>query len=1034
MLGGRFRFADRHFPGISPSPRLARLLAKKFSPIKIIPMAGKKQVRKWDQVVRRTAEPERARHYAQILIEKGAGEAFGSFSEEQARVLGQVFSGSRAMSELLVAHPEWLNVLEIESLRFGRQAQGLRREVNSWADELLGARDYAGVLGRLREFKQREMLRITARDLGRLGSLSQITREISDLADVCLETVFRACLQQLNERFGLPYTEEITGDWEPATFCILGMGKLGGQELNYSSDIDVLFVYSGEGDVFREPRLALQTGSKPRATLANHQFFSRLSESIIAEVSRLTAEGTLFRIDLRLRPEGKSGPLARSLASYENYYAQWGQTWERMMLIKARPVAGDKGLGAEFLEMVQPFRHPRAISEEMPREVAEMKQRIEKEVVRSGEIERNVKLGRGGIREIEFVAQTFQVLHAGRAPFLQIPQTLAALAKLADYHLIERADALKLEKAYVFLRDVEHRLQMEDNQQTHTIPLDKDFQRRLAALMDFKNLDEFERALVQHRNNVRAVYDSVINADGVREEDALPKDVAQHAAEWQEILRSHRFRDCVKGWQLVKEFVHGPGYSHVSARTSELAVQLIGRVLSMCGDRQRSGQSTAQEEPGTSSPRLLPELLSDPDRVMARLDSYVANYGARALLYETWVSNAPVFKLLLLLLDRSEFLAELAIRSPDLIDEIEQSGRLRRKRNTDQILQDLRKGGQDEDQRRWLRRYFHAEQMRIGLRDILDLARAEETQAEITALADAYLIYGLEVVMRRNKIKEAPFAIFALGKLGGEELIYASDLDIIFVAADKTAHLPKLQKYATELMDLLSARTENGSTFATDARLRPDGEKGLIANTLKAYEEYYTRRAGLWELQALSRWRFVTGDKSVEGQFSKLVSRLTNFSAGNPGVSGWSADWKERINDMRMRIEKERTPVGKNDLAIKTGTGGLMDAEFLAQALCLAHGWHEPNTLRALERARREGVLSRQSAEIAVERYRWLMSVERILRRWSFEPESVLPDDPAPLYRVSVRCGFAAPLEFLEAVARARREMREAYLAYFRAG
>ncbi len=241
---------------------------------------------------------------------------------------------------------------------------------------------------------------------------------------------WQICRAQLTDRCGAPYHEEAPGRWALTAGCVLGLGKLGGQELNYSSDVDVIFIYSEEGSVFKGPP---GQGKAPRALLSNHQFFNRLAEALIAEVSRLTAEGALYRIDLRLRPEGDAGPLSRSLGSYENYYAQWGQTWERMMLIKARVVAGDGVLGAEFLDMVQPFRYPRSISEGVLREVAAVKDRIESEVVKAGELERNVKLGRGGIREIEFIAQSQQVLHAGRQPFLQGRQTVPCLAKLAQY-------------------------------------------------------------------------------------------------------------------------------------------------------------------------------------------------------------------------------------------------------------------------------------------------------------------------------------------------------------------------------------------------------------------------------------------------------------------------------------------------------------------------------------------------------------------------------------------------------------------------
>jgi glutamate-ammonia-ligase adenylyltransferase len=343
--------------------------------------------------------------------------------------------------------------------------------------------------------------------------------------------------------------------------------------------------------------------------------------------------------------------------------------------------------------------------------------------------------------------------------------------------------------------------------------------------------------------------------------------------------------------------------------------------------------------------------------------------------------------------------------------------------------------------------------MRLGLRDILGLADFEQNLAELSALADACLQYALEVVMRKNKIRTPPFVVIGLGKLGGCEIDYGSDLDIVFVTDAKAKELPKLQRLAVEVKELLSRRTEQGMMFHTDARLRPDGEKGLLVNTLAAYEEYYRQRAQLWEIQALTRTRSVAGNFALGEKFQKLAATLTNFSKVGQASSlspsqrkrekrdrlearptlpaCFTPDWKRQIHQMRLRIEKERTPHGQDDLAIKTGKGGLMDAEFIAQALCLENGWPEANTLRALERAREAGVLP--DAEKLLENYRHLRRVEGILRRWSYEGETVLPDDSAPYYRVSVRCGFATPEEFRKALAKWRKAIREVYKKVFNA-
>jgi glutamate-ammonia-ligase adenylyltransferase len=969
------------------------------------------------KAIKSSADPVRAGNFFAMLAGTGAGPELEKISAEQAGILAALFSGSQALGNLLAANPDWFAGMEPGRLKYPRREQGVRAEAKGFLEPLLAARDYTGALNQLRHFKQREMLRIAARDLARLGNVSEITREISDVADVCLNGVWQICRQQFVERYGEPWHQDADGRWQRTEFCILGMGKLGGQELNYSSDVDLLFVYSDEGQVFKEPPAK---GRTARSILASHQFFNRLAGAFIAEVSRVTPHGMLYRIDLRLRPEGDTSPLCRSLPGYENYYAQWGQTWERMMLIKARGVAGSAGLAAEFLEMIQPFRFPRTIAGGALHEIGAMKDRIEKEVVRSGELDRNVKLGRGGIREIEFIVQSQQLLHAGRQPFLQGAQTLPVLEKLVQYKLLSADEGKALGEAYCFLRDVEHRLQMEDNLQTHTIPANPFAQERLARLMGFGGVRAFEAARQGHTDRVRAIFDRLLKPEQAQPvATPFPREFEGAEDEWKQLLAGHSFQDVDKAFLVLREFVQGPGYIHVSARTIELAQKLLPKLFALCPKRPAQ----------TQIPNLPSQILSDPDRVVTRLDSFIAAYGARATLFELWNSNPAIFELLVLLFDRSEFLAELAIRTPDMVDELVTSGRLRQRKSAVETLEDLRHGLEDEDQKLWLRRYHQTELMRIGLRDILGLADFEQYLTELSALADACLQYALEAVMRKHGIKKPPFVIIGLGKLGGAEIDYGSDLDIVFVADSKAGDLQKQQRMAIELMELVSARTETGLVFHTDARLRPDGEKGLLVNTLAAYEEYYRHRAQLWEIQSLTRTRPVAGELKLGGRFQQLAAVLTNFKQPGHPLAAFLPDWKQTIHQMRMRIEKERTPAGKDVLAIKTGKGGLMDAEFVAQALCLENGWQEANTLRALERGREAGVLP--DADKLIENYRRLRRVEGILRRWSYEGETILPDDPAPYYRVSVRCGFATPEEFRKAMADCRRAIREVYTAVF---
>jgi [glutamine synthetase] adenylyltransferase / [glutamine synthetase]-adenylyl-L-tyrosine phosphorylase len=396
-----------------------------------------------------------------------------------------------------------------------------------------------------------------------------------------------------------------------------------------------------------------------------------------------------------------------------------------------------------------------------------------------------------------------------------------------------------------------------------------------------------------------------------------------------------------------------------------------------------------------------------------------------------------------------------------MVEELMLSGHLRRRKTAVEILRELELGREDPDQKIWLRKYHKSEFMRIGLRHILGMADCEQNLEELSALADACLQYALQVVMRRRRLKAAPLVIVGLGKLGGCEIDYGSDLDILFVAPSDQRSLDRVQPLAVEVIDLLTSPTDLGVAFRVDARLRPDGEKGLLVNTLGAYEDYYRRRARLWEIQSLTRPRPVAGDMELGSAFMRLVATLTNFSSANveaglavlperdavprrarnrrcvphqptpTGLSCYQPDWKAQVHQMRMRIEKERTPPGKDTLAFKTGSGGLIDAEFIAQAICLGQGWQEANTLKALERAAATGLLGAEDSAQLLPNYRQLRRMEAILRRWSYEGEAILPDDPAPMYRVAVRCGWRNAQEFTHALAGWRAAIRQVYNRFF---
>ncbi|HET9419015.1 MAG TPA: putative nucleotidyltransferase substrate binding domain-containing protein, partial [Chthoniobacterales bacterium] len=423
----------------------------------------------------------------------------------------------------------------------------------------------------LRQWKAREMVRIALREVANAAALEETTAELSQLAEICIRCVYEHCNAKLRRRHGSPQAE----------FAILALGKLGGRELNHSSDVDLLFVYSADGE--------LVPGR------SYHEFFNELAEQILETFSRPHPEGPLLRVDVRLRPEGPAGPLARSVDSMEHYYGGFGETWERLALIKARHVAGSREVGYDFLRQLQTFIYPKSATPDLLEEIAGIKHRIERDVVGERKLGRNVKLGRGGIREIEFIVQTLQFVHGARHTFLQEPNTLKALRALAQLELLPRSEIFDLDRAYRFLRRVEHRLQIEAEEQTHTIPADPERLRRLARSLEFESADKFQTALEREMTAVRCLFRKVIaEAPGSQETGALNLDI---------------FSERAAAERAMADLMHGAGAAHTSKRRRQSARRL--------------------------QPVLLGQLAktADRDAALTKFVRFVEAHGMRSLLF-----------------------------------------------------------------------------------------------------------------------------------------------------------------------------------------------------------------------------------------------------------------------------------------------------------------------------------------------------------------------------------------------------------------
>ncbi|MFL6583557.1 MAG: bifunctional [glutamate--ammonia ligase]-adenylyl-L-tyrosine phosphorylase/[glutamate--ammonia-ligase] adenylyltransferase [Chthoniobacterales bacterium] len=796
----------------------------------------------------------------------------------------------------------------------------------------------------LRLWKGREMTRIALREIAGAARLSQTMAELSQLAEVCVGEVYRHWDHELRQRRGSP----------SADFAILGLGKLGGRELNHSSDIDVVFLYSEEGQL--------------ASTLTYHQWFNVLAEKIVETFSATESAGSLFRIDLRLRPEGTAGPLARSLESMENYYAGFGETWERLALVKARGIAGSRELAYEFLRQHQPFIFPKSPSRDLLDEVAAVKRRIERDIVGHEQLERNVKLGTGGIREVEFIVQALQLLHGARHAFLQEQSTLRALPIIAELELLQPGEARTLELAYRFLRTVEHRLQIEAEQQTHTIPKDPETLSRLARSLDFASASAFLDHVSEQMLNVRAVFTRVI-AEPAR--DAEPEPQRQI------------FRDEKAAARSIAGLARGRSSFHVAPRTRQVFRRLEPLLL--------------QQLAGTA----------DPDATLNQFARFVDAYGLRSMLFELLAAHPRLLELLVKTFDSSRYAGDLLIRRPQLLEEITRGDQLDRSLTVEQHLRRIEALHLAPASLDPLRIYRHTQTLRILLRDVLGLADLSSLVAELSNLAEASLLF-----VNHLRGSESDLTIIALGKFGGSELSYGADLDVMFVGENVRA--------AQHLLVAMAQPTAEGSVYTLDARLRPDGVNGPLTGPLDAVSAYYDARAQLWELQALTRARPICGTQREA--FLEVAKALWRRA-------GERRDLFAELNSMAERIHRERSGVSE-ELDFKTGRGGLIAAEFLVQGLQMRNGVWSPNSGQGIAELAKCGAIKNDDAEAWRRSYDYLRRVELVLRRYENKSVSALPPSESEQRLVAHRIGAKSLDQFAGAYREARNTIYALYSRY----
>jgi glutamate-ammonia-ligase adenylyltransferase len=769
-----------------------------------------------------------------------------------------------------------------------------------------------------RELKQRHFLRIGGRDLLGMADLAETTSQLSDLACVALQVGMDSLRAHPRWWLGEGEMSEWFTTSEHYSLAVMGMGKLGGQELNYVSDVDLLFLCS--------PKNGDAEGFPGNPILLNRlcQWLSRLMADNV--------EGDrVFQVDLRLRPQGKDGPLVPSVAAAADYYLNDGRTWERQVLLKTRPAAGDRSLGAVFLQEVYPFVFRRFLDFQALDELKSMRDRILAEAVRprSGWLQFDVKLGVGGIREIEFLVQSLQLIYGGRHPELDEPNTLRCLERLGDLDLMPQPVVKDLKECYVFLRRVEHWVQLDQNRQTQKIPHSGEARARLALALGFR---EGETELLQaleaccatvHKHFLELFHSSEAGKGvGAGEADAGAADEDQRCREDLALCLSSeslsQLKEVLVGYpvsfgQTVNEILRRYG----SGAGAEVADKMLGRLLRYLGQ--------ARKRPGLM-------------RVFESSPSWAGDFVGGLM--------------------RSELCSSLLSHNPSLVEGIAtQSGvcpdASAWEARSNRLLERIKdyEGGVE-----WLRRLKNERMLQLILADLRDELDHERLELELTSLADFVIIKTYERVRENLRLdRDPPIVVLGLGKLGSGEMGYLSDLDVVFVYdplhGESEEHIPgDVTRFIQRLMRMLTTPLQEGAGYAVDARLRPTGNYGPLIVTRRAWLEYYTKEADIWEIQALLRVRAVAGDAHLGRWIEEKASEICYGERDHAAV--WS-----RLCHLRHRMQRERSEEKDDAIDLKLGPGGLADLEFLVQGRLLTEGHRSAAVRNRSVRAGLEGVL-----------------------------------------------------------------------------
>ena len=825
------------------------------------------------------------------------------------------------------------------------QGQGHVSPFKMDLSELSGGVSQETLMQLLRSFRQREMVRIFLRDICGWSDLDQTLADLSALADTAIAAALETIYRHGCHAWGAPRD----ADGQPLHLVVIGLGKLGANELNFSSDVDLMFAYPSEGE----------TAGGEKGVETNEAFFTRLCRRLIQAIGASTAYGFVFRVDTRLRPYGEAGPLAMNFDRLEDYYQNQGREWERYAMIKARVVAGDQTAGSRLLDRLKPFVFRRYLDYGAFESLRDMKERIAAEVRSKGLLD-NIKMGPGGIREIEFFGQMFQLIRGGVEPSLQIRPIRKVLAVLVGENYIPESVGQVMDRAYLFFRKVENRLQEWEDRQAHSLPTDAAGHLRLAAAMGFENWDSFKAVLDGHRYQVHLHFNELLApVDDGGPSDPQKEAAAKLAALWQGVLGEGQ------GEALLEQI----GYLDADAALQQINSLRKDRVLQTLG---RIGRERLN--------RLVPLLLlaagkaEQADVVLGRVFELIRSIQRRTSYLALLIENPAVITHLVELAGASPWIASFLSRHPVLLDELLDVRTLYRPPQRAEMENDLRQrlAGVDEDdleyQMEVLRVFKQVNVLRVAASDIMHILPlmkvsdhlsdiAEVVVSEVVRLCFDQLVakHGQPVCRIDRGHCERGFAVVAYGKLGGLELGYGSDLDLVFLHAAEPGETRGpgrnmdnsqfFSRLGQRVLHMFTTHTGAGILYEADMRLRPSGDSGMLVGHVNGFAAYQREDAWTWEHQALIRARFISGDPAVRSLFDAIRLEILTRHRDSELL-------RQEVAGMRERLRQEHHGKAFDDFDIKQDPGGIVDIEFLVQYLVLNNAHRHPEIVRWTDNVR----------------------------------------------------------------------------------